>query len=111
MPGPVACDHRPGDVTSANPEALSRTQKRVARLAKTTGAKLPTDGFMETDGSFADIKMLAQLAARLAGRDPDEHVTVKIADVVAFEGEVWRYPDFINRAEAAYKLLNGGTPS
>ena len=65
---------------------------------------------METDDIFAHIKLLARLAAQLAGRDPDEYVTVKLADVVAFEGQVWRYPDYIKRAEAAYKLLGGCTP-
>jgi hypothetical protein len=53
----------------------------------------------------ADIETLARIAARLAGRDPDEHVRVKIADHVAFEGEIWRYPDFLRRAEDAYSLL------
>ena len=52
-----------------------------------------------------DIESLARIAARLAGRDPDEHVTLKLADVVSFEGEVWSYPDFLKRAEAAYHAL------
>ena len=63
---------------------------------------------METDGKFADIKLLARIAARLAGRDPDEHVVVRIGDAEVFDDVVWRYPDFVSRAEAAYRLLEGG---
>jgi hypothetical protein len=62
---------------------------------------------METDEKFADIKLLARMAARLAGREPDAHVVVQLGEVVAFDDVAWRYPDFINRAEAAYKLLEG----
>jgi hypothetical protein len=53
----------------------------------------------------ADIETLARIAARLGGRNPDEHVRVKIGCEIAFEGEVWRYPDFLRRAEEAYSLL------
>ena len=53
----------------------------------------------------ADIETLARIAARLAGRDPDEHVRIKLADVVAFDDVAWRYPDFLARAEAAYAVL------
>lgn len=52
-----------------------------------------------------DIEMLAKMAARLAGRDPDEVLRLKLGDVVAFDDVVWRYPDFLLRAEAAYELL------
>ncbi len=45
------------------------------------------------------------MAARLAGRDPDEHVVLRLGDVVAFDGLLWRYPDFLARAEAAYAQL------
>jgi hypothetical protein len=45
-----------------------------------------------------DIEALARMAARLAGRDPDEHLTLKLAEVVPFEGPMWRYPDFPGRA-------------
>jgi hypothetical protein len=53
----------------------------------------------------ADIELLARLAARLAGRDPDEHVTVSLAGSTAYEGPVWQYDDFLNRARAAYAVL------
>jgi len=52
-----------------------------------------------------DLKTLARMAARLRGRDPDEPIKIKLADVVAFDGPAWRYPDFLMRAEAAYVAL------
>jgi hypothetical protein len=52
-----------------------------------------------------DIEALARIAARLAGRDPDEHLTLKLADLVPFDGAMWSYPDFLMRAEAAYHAL------
>ena len=54
----------------------------------------------------ADLKTLACIAARLAGRDPDEHITVRIGDFIAFDDVAWRYPDFVKRAEAAYEVLS-----
>ena len=51
------------------------------------------------------IETLARMAAQLAGRDPDEYVLLKLADVVAFDDVIWRYPDFLARAEAAYGML------
>jgi hypothetical protein len=55
----------------------------------------------------ADIEALAKLAARLAGRDPDEHLKMTLGEIVAFDDLIWRYPDFVKRAEAAYQLLDG----
>ena len=52
-----------------------------------------------------DIEVLARMAARLAGRDPDEHLRMELAEVVAFDDVLWRYPDFLGRAEAAYEML------
>jgi hypothetical protein len=52
-----------------------------------------------------DLETLARMAARLAGRDPDEQVRIRLGEVTAFEGVVWRYPDFVHRAEAAYEVL------
>jgi hypothetical protein len=46
------------------------------------------------------------MAARFAGRDPDEHLTLKLADIVRFDGPMWSYPDFPGRAEAAYHALS-----
>jgi hypothetical protein len=59
------------------------------------------------DGRLADIEVLARMAARLAGRDPDEHVRITLADVHVFDDVLWRYPDFLLRAEAAYSALRG----
>ena len=52
-----------------------------------------------------DIEILACLAARLAGRDPDRPTTIKLGEVVVFDDVAWRYPDFLARAEAAYRIL------
>jgi len=46
------------------------------------------------------------MAARLAGRDPDEYLKMTLGEVTAFDDYIWRYPDFLNRAEAAYALLD-----
>ena len=62
---------------------------------------------MDAEEKFSDIKHLAQMAARLAGQNPDEPFVVKVGGEVAFDGVAWRYPDFIIRAEAAYDLLAG----
>lgn len=53
----------------------------------------------------ADIEVLARMAARLAGRDPDEHVRLKWGSIVGFDDLLWRYPDFLQRAERAYAVL------
>lgn len=45
------------------------------------------------------------MAAQVAGQDPDEHLRLKLGDVVAFDAVMWRYPDFLARAEAAYDAL------
>jgi hypothetical protein len=57
----------------------------------------------------ADIELLACIAARLAGQDPDPPTTIKIRDVIAFDDVAWRYPDFLARAEAAYRMLGALT--
>jgi len=54
-----------------------------------------------------DVRTLAKMAARLAGRDPDQLVCIKFADSVVFDDLLWRYPDFLNRAKIALALLNG----
>ena len=60
---------------------------------------------MDEQQKFADVKTLAMMAARLAGRDPQEQVTIRIAGQLIFHGLVWRYPDFLHRAERAYEVL------
>jgi glutamate/tyrosine decarboxylase-like PLP-dependent enzyme len=54
---------------------------------------------------MADIEALARMAARLAGRDPDQHVKMAWGGMVAFDDVMWRYPDFLARAEKAYLVL------
>ena len=49
---------------------------------------------------------LAKIAAQLAGRRPTEKVTISFDGAVAFNDYVWRYPDFIQRAERAYAELS-----
>ena len=63
---------------------------------------------MGQEQKIADLETLARMAARLAGRNPDEHVEVRVGDTVAFSDAAWRYPDFVRRASAAYDLLHGG---
>jgi len=67
-------------------------------------AKSP-DGADSADLRRADIETLARIAARIAGKDPDALVTIKFGEVVAFDDLAWRYPDFLARAAAAYRLL------
>ena len=57
-----------------------------------------------------DIELLACIAARLAGQDPDRHTTIKFGNIVAFDDVAWRYPDFLARAEAAYQILEADGP-
>ena len=49
------------------------------------------------------------MAARLAGRNPDEHLKMTLADVIPFDGPMWRYPDFMARAESAYRALTAAS--
>jgi hypothetical protein len=58
----------------------------------------------------AVIESLARMAAQLAGRDPDEQVRMRLAGAVVFEEVMWRYTDFLRRAEAAYEVLSAATP-
>jgi hypothetical protein len=62
---------------------------------------------MNDQQRLADLEMLARMAARLAGRNPDEHLKMALADVIPFEDVLWRYPDFLVRAETAYEALGG----
>ncbi len=62
---------------------------------------------MDQNG-WDDLTALARMAARLGGRDPDEHITIELAGDIAFHGPAWRYPDFVRRAEAAYAALAAG---
>ena len=54
-----------------------------------------------------DIELLARIAARHAGRDPDEHLRMQLGGEIVFDDLLWRYPDFLQRAEAAFEILAG----
>ena len=60
---------------------------------------------MSETQKLADVEALARMAARLAGRSPDEHVSIKFAGVTLFDGVAWRHPDFLDRAKQAYRIL------
>jgi hypothetical protein len=62
-----------------------------------------------SDQRTTDLEVLARMAARLAGRNPDEHLTLSLGGVIPFDGPVWRYPDFITRAESAYRALTAAS--
>ena len=62
---------------------------------------------MSDPQTAADIETLARMAARLAGRNPDEHLKIELADARPFDDVMWRYHDFLKRAEAAYNALAG----
>jgi len=64
---------------------------------------------MEAVQKLVDLETLARMACRLAGRDADEHIKVRLAGVIAFNGPLWRYHDFVQRAEAAYLVLDHPT--
>jgi hypothetical protein len=86
---------------------MSASVNSVARFGKPAWGVIDNCQPMTDEQRLADIETLARIAARLAGRDSDEHVRVKVGSVVAFDGVVWRYPDFLARAEAAYDVLAG----
>lgn len=56
-----------------------------------------------------EIKVLARMAARLAGRDPDEHIKITLGHSTFFDGPMWTYPDFLERARVAYQALTEPT--
>jgi len=60
---------------------------------------------MTVPGKRADIEVLARMAARIAGCDPDQRVQLVYAEDIAFDDVMWRYPDFLSRAERAYATL------
>jgi hypothetical protein len=69
------------------------------------------DFIMDDPQKPSDLELLARMAARLAGRDPDRRVMVKLGDLIAFDDVAWRYPDFMRCAEAAYLALNSPPPA
>jgi hypothetical protein len=60
---------------------------------------------LQADHAMSAKEHLAKMAAQLAGRHPDEKVTVSFAGYVVFNDHAWRYPDFVQRAERAFAEL------
>lgn len=52
-----------------------------------------------------EVEALAKMAARMAGHDPDNRVRIEVGGLTAFDDVAWRYPDFLQRAQAAYAVL------
>lgn len=86
---------------------MSQSVKDLTPFVKHVWLYLSTEQVVVDVQKPTDLETLARMAARLAGRDPDEHVRVAVGEVVAFDGVMWRYPDFLARAEAAYAALAG----
>ena len=80
------------------------TRKRPGVQAPYSVAS-PIEVSVTSNDKDYDIELLARMAARLAGRDPDEPAKIEIGGIVAFDDVMWRYPDFLARADAAYHVL------
>jgi hypothetical protein len=80
-------------------------------VGKTPGLFFASRDPMINVDRIAYIEVLARMAARLAGRNPDQHVCLRLGEFVAFNDLMWRYPDFLARAEAAYTALDGPPPA
>jgi hypothetical protein len=78
----------------------------VSHLAKLPWVSSTTGVGMTDVQRSSDLEVLARMAARIAGCDPDKHARVKLGDIVAFDDVTWRYPDFLLRAENAYIALS-----
>jgi hypothetical protein len=74
---------------------MSGSVNKMSRFGKRAWGVIVNCQPVTDDQRLADIETLARIAARLAGRDPDEHVRVNVGNVVAFDDVVWRYPDFL----------------
>jgi len=93
---------RTGEADSKVPDVTSQSEEHSHHEVCTEACCDPLKDF--------DIEMLACLAARLAGQNPVRRTTIKLGSVVAFDDLVWRYPDFLARAEAAYRILAAECP-
>jgi len=84
-------------------------QRRWRPLQNEDDARSIMVARMGEDRELGDLETLARMAARLAGRDADERLTLKFGGTIVFDDVLWRYPDFLKRAEAAYEVLKRGT--
>ena len=103
IPYPTPLFHEDGNLAGAVNLLLDVTPHRTPEY-RTIVRVRPSRAELRMDA----IETLARLAARIAGRDPDDHATITLGDVTAFDDLMWRYPDFLARAEAAYRLLEQG---
>src|SRR5918993_1844959 len=103
IPYPTPLFHEDGNLAGAANLLLDVTPHRTPEY-RTIVRVRPSRAELRMDA----IETLARLAARIAGRDPDDHATITLGDVTAFDDLMWRYPDFLARAEAAYRLLEQG---
>lgn len=79
----------------------TRVVKVVTPIGKPHPPSSISASHMSETQKSADMESLARMAARLAGRNPDEQVTIQLGDMPAFDDVLWKYPDFLARAEAA----------
>jgi hypothetical protein len=103
IPYPTPLFDEDGNLAGAVNLLLDVTPQRTPECRKIRGVRTARDELR-----IEAIEALARLAARIAGRDPDDHATITLGDVMAFDDLMWRYPDFLARAEAAYRLLERG---
>ena len=100
MPFPTPVFDNEGQLAGAVNLLLDITERRRPD-DPTNGLALAGSNSLQA----AHKEALARMAAHLAGRNPDEHARIAFGDIVAFDDVMWRYPDFLARAEAAYRLL------
>ena len=103
VPYPTPLFDEDGNLAGAVNLLLDVTAKRRPESRTTARVSSSRD-----EKRMEAIETLARLAARMAGRNPDDHATIKLGRVLAFDDLMWRYPDFLARAEAVYRLLERG---
>ena len=103
VPYPTPLFDEDGNLAGAVYLLLDVTAKRRPESRTTARVSASRD-----EQRMAAIETLARLAARMAGRNPDDRATIKLGRVLAFDDLMWRYPDFLARAEAVYRLLERG---
>jgi PAS domain S-box-containing protein len=101
MPFPTPIFDNDGQLAGAVNLLLDITARRRRDYPADAPALACRDGLRA-----AHMEALARMAAHLAGRNPDEQAKIEFGDIVAFDDVMWRYPDFLARAEAAYRLLD-----
>ena len=101
MPYPTPVFDEDGNLAGAVNLLLDITERRRPEDPANEQVALPAP----TDCGRPTSKRSLEWPLSIAGRDPDDHATIRFGDVVAFDDVMWRYPDFLARAEAAYRVL------